>query len=77
MSNSYQSPTAILCVSGTLLSLLLLAPTDVLAHGGHKNEFQGGSEATQTTGSIQVDPQTAKRLGMKVEPVQRQQLAIG
>ncbi|BAY35476.1 hypothetical protein NIES2107_73880 (plasmid) [Nostoc carneum NIES-2107] len=80
MSNSLrsQTPTAIGCVSGTLLSLLLLtSPTVVLAHGGHGNEFQGGSEATSTNNSIQVDADTAKRLGIKVEPVQRQRLAIG
>lgn len=80
MSNSLrsQTPTAINCVSGTLLSLLLLAsPTIVMAHGGHGNEFQGASEATSTNNSIQVDADTAKRLGIKVEPVQRQRLAIG
>ncbi|MEH1872107.1 efflux RND transporter periplasmic adaptor subunit [Nostoc sp.] len=80
MSNSLrsQTPTAIRCVSGTFLSLLLLAsPTIVLAHGGHGDEFQGGSEATSTNNSIQVDADTTKRLGIKVEPVQRQLLAIG
>jgi len=80
MSNSLrsQTPTAIRCVSGTFLSLLLLAsPTVVLAHGGHGDEFQGGSEATSTNNSIQVDADTAKRLGIKVEPVKRQRLAIG
>ncbi|MBE9103569.1 efflux RND transporter periplasmic adaptor subunit [Nostoc sp. B(2019)] len=80
MSNSLlsQTPTAIRCFSGTFLSLLLLAsPAVVLAHGGHGDEFQGGSEATSTNNSIQVDADTAKRLGIKVEPVQRQRLAIG
>ena len=80
MSNSLrsQTPTVIRCVSGTFLSLLLLAsPTIVLAHGGHGNEFQEGSEATSTNNSIQVDADTAKRLGIQVEPVQRQRLAIG
>ncbi|HYW20092.1 MAG TPA: efflux RND transporter periplasmic adaptor subunit [Nodularia sp. (in: cyanobacteria)] len=73
-----QAPTAIRYVSGTFLSLLLLAsPAVVLAHGGHGDEFQGGSEATSTNNSIQVDADTAKRLGIKVEPVQRQRLAIG
>lgn len=73
-----QESTAIRYVSGTLLSLLLLAtPTAVLAHGGHGNEFQGGTEATQPTGGIQVDAETAKRLGLKVEPVNSQRLAVG
>lgn len=71
-------PTAIRCVSGTLLSLVLLAtPAAVLAHGGHGEHFQGGTEATQPTGAIQVDAETAKRLGIKVEPVTRQRLAVG
>ncbi|BAY09690.1 efflux RND transporter periplasmic adaptor subunit [Calothrix sp. NIES-2098] len=80
MSNSlrFQAPTVIRSVSGTLLSLLILAnPAVVLAHGGHGNEFQSGGEATQTATPIQVDAQTAKRLGIKVEPVKRQPLAVG
>jgi len=57
---------------------ILIAPVTVLAHGGHGDEFhQGGSEATQTNDSIQVDAETAKRLGIKVEPVQRQRLPVG
>jgi len=48
----------------------------VLAHGGHGDEFQGG-EATLATGSIRVDAETAKRLGIKVEPVNKTRLAIG
>ncbi len=48
----------------------------VLAHGGHGDEFQGGGEATQVAG-IRVDPQTAKRLEIKVEPVNKTNLAIG
>jgi membrane fusion protein, heavy metal efflux system len=79
MPNSYSQPlTIIRCVSGTFFSVLLLAsPVVVLAHAGHGNEFQGGSETTGATNSIQVDAQTAKRLGIKVEPVKRQQLSVG
>ncbi|MCC5668368.1 efflux RND transporter periplasmic adaptor subunit [Nostoc sp. CHAB 5784] len=80
MPNSlrFQPIVTMRCVSGTLLSLLLLAsPIVVLAHGGHGNEFQGESGVTPTTGSIQVDTQTAQRLGIKVEPVKRQQLVVG
>ncbi|MDZ8055153.1 MAG: efflux RND transporter periplasmic adaptor subunit [Aulosira sp. ZfuVER01] len=74
----FQPPTAIRSVSGTLLSLLILAnPAVVLAHAGHGNEFHAASEATQTATPIQVDDQTAKRLGIKVEPVKRQPLAVG
>ncbi|HEY9853845.1 MAG TPA: efflux RND transporter periplasmic adaptor subunit [Leptolyngbyaceae cyanobacterium] len=76
--NRSQSSTPLHCVSLAMLSLLLSAPTAVLAGAGHDHsgasEFQGGSEPT---GSIQVDAETAKRLGIKVEPVKRQQLAIG
>ncbi|AFY36264.1 efflux RND transporter periplasmic adaptor subunit [Calothrix sp. PCC 7507] len=76
MSNSLRSQTP--TVSGIFLSLLLLAsPTVVMAHGGHGNEFAAGNEATSTNNSIQVDADTVKRLGIKVEPVQRQRLAIG
>jgi len=80
ISNSLQPPTVIRCVSGTLLSLLLLTtPTAVLAGAGHDHtggsSFQGsGSEAS---GSVEVDAETAQRLGIKVEPVKRQQLALG
>ncbi|XWK91701.1 MAG: efflux RND transporter periplasmic adaptor subunit (plasmid) [Phormidium sp.] len=78
--NSYhfQRSTPRLCVSGTILSLILLtAPTPVLAHAGHGDEFQGGTEASQSTDSIQVDTETAKRLGIQVEPVKSQRLAVG
>ncbi|MBW4542356.1 MAG: efflux RND transporter periplasmic adaptor subunit [Myxacorys chilensis ATA2-1-KO14] len=63
-------------LSATLLTLGLLAGSPVvLAHGGHGNEFKGGS--AQSSGSVQVDAETAQRLGFKVEPVTRQRLAFG
>jgi membrane fusion protein, heavy metal efflux system len=72
------SPAALSYVSSTLLSLVLItSPTAVLAHAGHGDEFHSGGETTQVSDSIQVDGETAKRLGIKVEPVTRQQLAIG
>ncbi|MEB3178109.1 MAG: efflux RND transporter periplasmic adaptor subunit [Nostocaceae cyanobacterium] len=55
--------------------LLLSAPTVVLAHAGHKNEFAGGGGSA--SGLIKVDRETAERLGIKVEPVQRQSLDVG
>ncbi len=65
-------------VSGTLLGLLLLTvPVKLLAHGGHGDEFQGSSQPAQSAGAIQVDAETAKRMGLKVEPVNRQRLAFG
>lgn len=65
-------------VSGMLLSLFLLTPSvKVLAHAGHGDEFQGSSQSVQSAGSIQVDADTARRIGLKVEPVSRQRLAFG
>lgn len=73
-----QSSAPLRRLSGAIVSLaILIAPITVLAHGGHGDEFQGGgSEASQTTDSIPVDAETAKRLGIKVEPVNRQRLAV-
>lgn len=60
------------------LYLNAIAPDNVLAHGGHGNEFQGGHEASsQTTNSIKVDKETISRLGLKVEPVNSKRLNIG
>ncbi|WP_414620403.1 efflux RND transporter periplasmic adaptor subunit [Calothrix sp. CCY 0018] len=78
MPKSYrcQQSTAIRYISSTILSLSLLAsPAAVLAHAGHGDEFQSGGEA-QTT-SIQVDADTANRLGIKVEPAKKQRLDVG
>ncbi|MGI8499988.1 MAG: efflux RND transporter periplasmic adaptor subunit [Hassallia sp.] len=78
MPNQPQTPTAIRCISGTILSLFLLTnPAAVLAHGGHGDEFHQEGQATQSTGSIQVDAKTAQRIGIKIEPVKRQKLAVG
>lgn len=79
MSNPYpQSPSSLRSLSGAILSLLLIAtPVAVLAHAGHGDEFKGGGETNHASDSIQVDAETAKRLGIKVEPVKRQRLAIG
>ncbi|MBD2445914.1 efflux RND transporter periplasmic adaptor subunit [Nostoc sp. FACHB-152] len=71
MSNSLRFPTVL------FVSLLLFAsPAVVLAHAGHGNEFSGEHEATPANTSIQVDTETAQRLGIKVEPVKRQGLAV-
>jgi cobalt-zinc-cadmium efflux system membrane fusion protein len=78
-SNRSQPPVPLRCVSGAVLSLVLLAtPAVVLAHAGHGgHEFQGTNEAAQPSDAIQVDAETAKRLGIKVEPAKRQPLAVG
>ena len=79
MLKSYRSQqsTAIRCIFGTFLSLSLLAPASVLAHAGHGDEFQSGSDAAVTPSSVQVDTDTANRLGIKVEPAKKQRLDIG
>ncbi len=64
-------------ISGAFLSLIFLGNPAVLAHGGHGNEFQGGGETKQAAGSMSVDAQTSKRLGIKVEPVKRTTLSVG
>ncbi len=72
----FRSPTIVRRLSGSLLSLLLLTlPLRSVAHGGHGNEF--GGQATQAAGAVRVDPETAKRMGLKVEPVSRQGLVFG
>ena len=71
-------PNSLRLETPTVICLLLLAsPTLVIVHVGHGNEFHQGSDTAQTTNSIQVDADADKRLGIKVESVQRQQLAIG
>lgn len=78
--NRSQNQTASLNrVSSAILSLLLLtAPTTALAGAGHDHSgassFQGGSDANSP---VNVDAETAQRLGIKVEPVKRQPLALG
>nr|WP_242038412.1 biotin/lipoyl-binding protein [Chroococcidiopsis sp. [FACHB-1243]] len=77
-SHLRRSPAMPCRVSGAIVSLaIVMAPVTVLAYGGHEDEFHSGSEATQTTDSIQADAQTVKRLGIKIESVKRQQLAVG
>lgn len=63
---------------GTLLSLILLtSPTAVFAHAGHGDEFHQSGETTQIPAAISVDAETSKRIGIKVEPVRAQRLAVG
>jgi membrane fusion protein, heavy metal efflux system len=65
-----------------LLSLIILttvsSPKIAIAGAGHDHSgassFKAGGEAT---GAVNVDTQTAKRLGIKVEPVKNQPLDIG
>ncbi|MBE9168570.1 efflux RND transporter periplasmic adaptor subunit [Pleurocapsales cyanobacterium LEGE 06147] len=62
-------------LSGAFLSLILLtAPTVVLAHAGHGDEFQGSNATGETLDSVRVDAETVERLGITVEPVTKKQL---
>ncbi len=58
-----------------LSSLVLLAAMPVVAHGGHGDEFEAGTQAAAD--AIQIDPKTAQRIGLKVEPVSLQRLRFG
>ena len=55
--------------------LFVGSPIVVSAHAGHGDEFKGG--AVQSSGSVEVDPAMAARLGFKVEPVKRERLTFG
>ncbi len=69
---------SVFTLTGWLVSLLLLTgAANVLAHAGHGNEFQSGGQASQLNNAIPVDPVTVQRLGLRVEPVSRQLLAVG
>ncbi|MEG3841081.1 biotin/lipoyl-binding protein, partial [Microcoleus sp. herbarium14] len=57
---------------------MLSSPAAVFAHAGHGNEFhESGGDSAQTPGAISVDAETSKRIGIKVEPVKAQRLAVG
>jgi membrane fusion protein, heavy metal efflux system len=78
----YQLRTKHHFVTGVLVSLALLSipgiyPIAVSAHAGHGDEFKGGNKATQPKDAIAVDAETAKRMGLKVEPVTSKRLALG
>ena len=49
----------------------------VLAHAGHGDEFHSGGSSNSSVRAVRVDGETAQRLGLKVEPVKRQKLALG
>lgn len=57
--------------------MLLSAPVVVFAHAGHDHgsEFQQGS--SQPVSGIRVDPETATRLGIVLEPVMKDFLDVG
>jgi len=66
-------PPTIRCVSGTLLSLVLLL-TRRFSPRGHGKTFRGKPVQPPTQSKSMQKTKTA---GIKVEPVNRQQLAMG
>lgn len=62
--------------AGLLSLLLLTTATAAWAHAGHGDEFHQ-SQSAPTAGAIAVDPATAARMGLKIEPVTRQPLSVG
>jgi len=42
-----------------------------------RQRISGRSQSAQSADAIQVDAETMRRLGLKVEPVSRQRLAFG
>jgi membrane fusion protein, heavy metal efflux system len=77
LQTAYLLASTARAASGTLLGLLLFTTAvKVLAHGGHGNEFQGGA-ASQSAGAVKINADTARRLGLKVEPVKRQSFELG
>ena len=70
-------PRKILFWGSFLGVLIVVSPIKfVSAHSGHGNEFKEGS-GVPASGSVQVDPAMATRLGLKIESVSRQRLAFG
>ncbi|PAX51480.1 efflux RND transporter periplasmic adaptor subunit [Brunnivagina elsteri] len=65
-------------VSSAIVSFLLLTSTTaVLAHAGHGDEFKSVGDTTGTPSSVQVDAETANRLGIKTEQAKKQFLTVG
>lgn len=64
---------------GLIFSLLLATlPTIAFAGAGHDHGAGSFKEAaTQTSGVVKVDAETAQRMGLKVEPVNRRRLPFG
>jgi len=74
----FASPIKLYRVSGLLLSLAFLTSgAAVFAHAGHGNEFHQSGETTQIPAAVSVDAETSNRIGIKVESVKAQRLAVG
>ncbi len=74
---NYKLAKVVYSLSAVLSLLVLLSPVSVLANNNQQTDFSEKTETTKASDLIRVDAQTAKRLGIKVEPVTRQQLAVG
>lgn len=58
---------------GLTLCLITIGP-EALAHAGHGNEFHNNAASHSTGKQIPIDAETAQRIGLKVEAVNRQSL---
>jgi membrane fusion protein, heavy metal efflux system len=73
----FHSANFFTCSTRLIFSLILItAPTAIYAHGGHEHEFQERNTKQDTPDAIEIDTQTAKSLGIKVESVSSQRLEI-
>lgn len=70
-----QKKIASMCTIGCLL--LLTTPTAVFAGAGHDHSGASSFQAGGEGGPVNVDTQTAQRLGIKVEAIKRQPLDVG
>ena len=77
---NYRNILSLLLCQGTgvIIGFIFLTFSPIaVAHGGHGNEFQGGDTAIANPESVEVDSETARRLGIKIELATRKLLNIG
>ncbi|MBA3922801.1 MAG: efflux RND transporter periplasmic adaptor subunit, partial [Nostocaceae cyanobacterium] len=73
----YKLDKIVYSLSAVLSLLVLIPPVSVLANKNQQTDLSEKTETTKASNTIQVDAETTKRLGIKVEPVTRQRLAVG
>ncbi len=66
-----------LIIVGSIALAIVAHPLLVMAHAGHGGHEFAESGAANETKSIEVDPTTAQRLGLKVEAAKQQRLDVG
>jgi cobalt-zinc-cadmium efflux system membrane fusion protein len=63
------------CLSFFLLTNSLLHPVAIFAHAGHGDEF-GHSDAIANPSAIEIDQETAQKVGIKIESISKKTMAI-